>query len=292
MYSRIIVPLDGSNNAELVLPYVRALATGMNARIELVRVVEPVRFEITETAYGVDVEGILRELRQAGEEYLHATTRSLSDQGFSVAHALHDGLAAEAIVRLAAEAPDTLIAMSARGLSAIPRWLLGSVTDSVLHSAETPVLVTKWSDGASDEDDGVLKTVIVPLDGSELAESALPHATAIAAALKLSVTLAWVTDTPVEFRGTMDLAGRNYLSAAAKKVAAQGVTSVDQDIFHGDPADAILDLAEATPGSLVAMATHGRSAPVRFIVGSVTDRVVHHSSSPVLVIRPGHPKSD
>ena len=291
MYSRIIVPLDGSSNAELALPYVRALSTGLNAQIELVRVVEPVRFEVTEAAYGADVEGVLRARRQTGEEYLRGAARELSDSGLNVSQTLHDGLAAGTIVRLAAEAPDTLIVMSARGLSAIPRWLLGSVTDRVLHSAETPLLVTKWSDGGFGED-GVLKTVIVPLDGSALAESALPHASGIAAALKLSVTLAWVSDTPKEFQGAMDLTGRDYLSAAADKVAELGVEGVDWGIFHGDPAHAVLELAEATPGSVIAMATHGRAALARFVVGSVTERVVHHSKSPVLVIRPTHRESE
>ena len=264
----------------------------MDARIDLIRVVEPIRFEITTAAYGVDIDGVLRELRQAGEEYLHEAARSLNDHGLAISHKLLDGLAADTIVRLAAAAPDTLIVMSARGLSAIPRWLLGSVTDRVLHSAKTPVLVTKWIDDESDRDVGALKTVIVPLDGSDLAEKALPHASEMAVALKLNVTLAWVSDTPKEFQGNRDLAGRNYLSEAAHRVAERGVGSVDQAIFHGDPADAILGLATATPESVVVIATHGRAAPARVVVGSVTDRVVHHSTSPVLVIGPGVQESD
>ena len=60
---------------------------------------------------------------------------------------------------------------------------------------------------------------------------------------------------------------------------------MEERLIHGEPAGAIVDLAKETPNALVAMTTHGRSGVERWVMGSVTDRLVRHSGQPVLVIR-------
>ena len=77
----------------------------------------------------------------------------------------------------------------------------------------------------------------------------------------------------------------NYLHAIRDRLSAEGVASVEKRVLHGHPAVTIVDLAHETAKSLVTMTTHSRSGIGRWVLGSVTDRVVRHSGDPVLVIR-------
>jgi nucleotide-binding universal stress UspA family protein len=79
---------------------------------------------------------------------------------------------------------------------------------------------------------------------------------------------------------------RAYLETKAAELRAQGVQYVRTVLPTGPAADAIVDLARHTLGSLIIMCTHGRSGVARWVLGSVTDKVVHHCASPVLVLRP------
>jgi nucleotide-binding universal stress UspA family protein len=79
--------------------------------------------------------------------------------------------------------------------------------------------------------------------------------------------------------------GRGYLKGITENLRKQGVPLVEEQLFQGDPAGTIVDFARGMAGSLVAMTTHGRSGVGRWLLGSVTDRVVCQSGVPVLVIR-------
>ena len=83
----------------------------------------------------------------------------------------------------------------------------------------------------------------------------------------------------------MDDAAVKYVEDVAKGLKQKGVKEVEQRLVHGQPAASIVDMAKDTPGSLVAMTTHGRSGVGRWVLGSAADRVVRHSGSPVLLIR-------
>ena len=105
----------------------------------------------------------------------------------------HEGDPAELIINESSQEADTLIAMSTHGRSGINRWVMGSVTDKVLHGVNEPLLIVRSQEGnppASIE----ANNVILPLDGSALAEQVLPHAVALAKALRATVTLLRTTD--------------------------------------------------------------------------------------------------
>ena len=84
---------------------------------------------------------------------------------------------------------NTLIVMATHGRSGIQRWLLGSVADKVLHGATNHVLLVRANDGGKTDGEAALKTVIVPLDGSPLAEQVLPYVVELAKKMKLKVVL-------------------------------------------------------------------------------------------------------
>lgn len=155
-----------------------------------------------------------------------------------------------------------------------------------------------------------LETIIVPVDGSSLAERAIPHAAALAKALDLRVTLLRASSTAEEFSAVTGyqrldrVSGLHfqnfegmakeawnqalgYLKGLEESLRSQGIASVDHRIKRGWAANIIVDVAVETPGNLVAMTTHGRSGAARWAMGSVTDRVVLHSEGPVLVVQVG-----
>jgi nucleotide-binding universal stress UspA family protein len=205
--------------------------------------------------------------------------------------------------------------MTTHGRSGISRWLLGSVTDKVLHVTTNPLLMVRAYDQENPPEAVNLQTIIVPLDGSSLAEQVLPHAVSLARALKLRVLLAKATPSlgeyqrylehyPLdgsstvysgmyeEFSREEDALAMQYLHQIQEKLNNQGLSSVEERLLKSHAADAIVGLARETPHSLVAMTTHGRSGVGRWLLGSVADRVVRYSRDLVLVIRAAEETSE
>lgn len=143
--------------------------------------------------------------------------------------------------------------------------------------------------------------ILVPLDGSPLAEQVLPHVHALAAnegtsRITLLRAVAPVLSTSVDYTGvlassvadameTLVQEARDYLAGVANEFRAEGYR-VNIEVSALSPADAILDYAESEHADMIAIATHGRSGVGRWVFGSVTQKVVQAAPVPVLVIRP------
>ena len=140
MYSRILVPLDGSLLAERVLPYARILAKGFGARVDLLNVFSPTPESLADNAHGRHSHQIDANLRAEGLDYLHRVTPSIRCVGVEVSCTVKAGDPESWIVEEAEKEPDTLISMSTHGRSGAARLMLGSVTDKILHSTSAPVL--------------------------------------------------------------------------------------------------------------------------------------------------------
>ncbi len=141
------------------------------------------------------------------------------------------------------------------------------------------------------------RKILVPLDGSSLAEAVLPHVRALAKCMSAEVVLLTVPVYPVRGFTVADPLLLQSLAELTRSNAAeylQGVTanlkgdglSVSYDLRDGPVAQTILDFSGEIHADLVAMATHGRGGFTRFLLGSVADQVVQRSSAPVLLIRP------
>lgn len=278
MYSEILVPLDGSHLSEQVLPYVRMLAGSFGLPVQLFQAFGPVSEELADPVHGRYLDAVSASYRNAATDYLNGVKKSLGGIGTPVTCTVREGRPAHLIVDEAEKTPGTLIAMSTHGRSGVSRWLMGSVTNKVLHATNAPILVVRASEAEYAAPPSDLTSIIVPLDGSLLAEESLSHATDLAKAMKLNVILARVETDGEEV-------GDRYLHEVRERLAREGVTSVEKRVLHGHPAVNLVDLAHDTRESLIAMTTHGRSGIGRWVMGSVTDRVVRHSGDPVLVIR-------
>jgi nucleotide-binding universal stress UspA family protein len=306
MYSKLLVPLDGSRFSEAILPYALTFAKTLHVPVDLLHVIEPERVEVESARVARSNRMVEAELREINERYLTGVARSFG-QTVTVRAAVQMGNPPEVIVDRGAAEEGVLIAMSTHGRSGFRRWYLGSVTEKVLHASKDPLLIVRGKEqGASVVEEASLKTILVPLDGSPLAERVLPHVAAVARELKLKVVLMRVyslaaltyTEDSIEEGSPIDVAAltdtlnsevQRYLEVKAAELKDEGVQNISREMFVGDAAGKIVDLAHQVPDSLVAMCTHGRSGIKRWVLGNITDRVVRHCGSPVLVVRSSTP---
>ena len=193
-----------------------------------------------------------------------------------------------------------LLAMATHGRSWVHRWLLGSVAEKILRATANPLLLIRPNESSDSEGEASLKSVVVPLDGSALAESVLPMVADFAKKLDLEVVLLRAYDLPYSavtfghvyygfdvqklMSQTKDLA-REYLEKKATEIKELGIDNVSCVTKEGLGADEIIKLAGESPDCLIAMCSHGRSGVSRWVLGSVTETVVRHTSNPVLVLR-------
>lgn len=298
MYSKILVPLDGSPIAEKVLPFVRSVVKAADLPVELLHVVDPDVASIYEDPqYGRYVDVVEAELQNKSLDYLKKIAATFPKPA-TASCTVRMGKAYDTIIADAAAQPDTLIAMATHGRAGVHRWLLGSVAERVLRHASNPLLLVRASVEAR-ADGAPLKTVIVPLDGSPLAEKVLPHVTGIAKAMDLEVVLVRAYALPLAYLEDRDFyspypdkllkgfkeEARQYLEEKAAQLKKEGLKRISSVALEGDSADQIIAIAKKTADALVAMCTHGRSGLGRLVLGSIADRVVRHSGDPVLLIR-------
>ena len=310
MYSKIIVPLDGSDLAEQALPYAELVAATLSAPIELVQAYDVLPGNILGSRSPRIADQLQMGARERAEASLEPTRQRLEADGFAVNIATQRGPAADVIVAQAGTDPGALLVMCTHGRGGISRWVMGSVTDKVLHTVPNPMLIVRATVTGPASPSSSLKTVVVPLDGSALSELAIPHAVSMAAALSARITALQITPTTDYYRRQLtvvtpemgaipdfdpgspeEMADEDaqtvnaYLEDVSNRMAIDHAHGVDTaHVVDDNIAQSIIDQAAAQP-SLVVMTTHGRSGVGRMVLGSVTDRVIRHSNTPALVIR-------
>jgi nucleotide-binding universal stress UspA family protein len=170
----------------------------------------------------------------------------------------------------------------------------------VLQASVNPLLLIRPDEKKLPTGAVRLATIIVPLDGSHLAEMIFPHVIYLATGLNLAVVLIRTYTLPTSgyfiAAGLSPSDGKNlgerikgevtsYLQAKVNELTTKGVGEVTFLLMEGKGPEEINELAQRTSDNLVAMSTHGRSGIGRWVLGSVTDRVVSYSGDPVLIIR-------
>ncbi len=292
MYKRILVPLDSSSLSESALPYAQQFAKAFGARIELVSAVQTnVEAEVPDSI----TEAAIKDTKTYLAHIADSLPKDLSPR-FQV----KTGYPADVIVDEAKPEDGTLIVMATHGYSGIKRLMLGSVAHKVVQAADAPVLLIPG--GAKSPEGGPveLRRAIIPLDGSEMAEHILPPIVQLCSALGMELILVRAYN-PIfpgssirmhEISKIVHDAAENYIKEKATDLRDICGKEIGYRVLRGIPAEQIVDFALETPNSITAMCTHGRHGPGRWLLGSVTDAVIHCSEEPVLVIRgpkPGKP---
>ena len=155
MYSRILVPLDGSEVAERVLPHVEALATKFEAAVMLLRTTTAAEALPPAPSLGVPPFGVptaapifdrvafAKAEREEAIHYLVAVADGLRHRGVNVAYEQREGAPADVIIERAAQWPADLIAMTTHGRTGLGRIVMGSVAYEVVHRAPCPILLVR-----------------------------------------------------------------------------------------------------------------------------------------------------
>lgn len=298
MYEKILLPLDGSTLSECALPYARFLATALHVPVELLHAIDADIIAVCGNPRYVNDEKSLEErLKERNLRYL-TKVESLFPEPSKVSCSVEVSKAEELILARAQTEPDTLIVMATHGYSGIKRWLLGSVAEKVLHGATNHLLLIRATEEGMKSEVVSLQTLIVPLDGSPLAEIAIPYAVELASRLDLAITLIRAFSLQASTSMTEEQAesiqevgdqigkeAQDYLDEKAEHLRAQGVKKLSKVVVEGPAAESIITLAREKPNSWVVMGTHGRSGVSRWVLGSITERVTRHANDPVLVIR-------
>jgi nucleotide-binding universal stress UspA family protein len=297
MYTRLLVPLDGSSLAESALPVVERLALLGNAQVYLLHVIErsaPV------TVHG---ERHLTSLEEANE-YLDGVAQRLRAAGVAAsfhAHEVPQGDVARCIIDHAEEVHADLIVLCIHGEGRVRQWLFGSIAQQVLRRGTTPVLLTRPPLG-SETPRFDPQRVLVALDATEAAEAAIVPAADIARGLHATLHLVMVVATTGTVRGerrsatslmpnasqmVLELERQDaleYLERLAASLSCPDLT-VTSEVRRGDVASALAEEADEPGVGLVVLATHGRSGLQAVWAGSVAAALLARTRATVLLLR-------
>lgn len=299
MFTKLLIPLDGSKAAEQVLPYARLFAAMLQNPVEFIAIIDSVGLaaDLTESGRERDeFNALVGEVVRKSNDYLSAVSKTF--EGVASDCVVEEGVPAELIIRRGEREPGMVIAMTTHGRSGVHRWLLGSVVEKVLRATANPLLLIRADEQSRTEIEASLKSIVVPLDGSELAESVLPTVKELAKKMNLAVILlrAYTISATAFMYGhgyhAWDLHrvktnAHEYLERKAVELRDSGVAAVSWVAREGLSADAVIKMASETVEPLIVMCSRGRSGVSRWTLGSVTETVVRHVSSPVLVLRAG-----
>ncbi len=274
----VLVPLDGTDHAELALSLAQRFAKSLDAGLCLVAI-HPADEELWAAAH-IDLSAELSHRRAWLEEYLQGVATKARAEGVKVRWSVHEGEVNQQLRDAAAEPDVVMVAMttSGAGFQGVPST---SVTDRLVRARSKPVLVVP-PQTSSEEWAGLL----VALDGSEAAEQALPLAREIAKGMNAVLHLVHVVDAnpgwalPADAQERLTTSLTEWGEAYLKRVAKPNDCTA---VLDGPVLDAIFGYAEAAGCGGVVLATHGRSGPERLELGSVADAVVHETGRPVLL---------
>jgi Universal stress protein UspA and related nucleotide-binding proteins len=301
MHKVIMAPTEGSDNERAAISVAVKLAQRLDADLRLVRVeTAPLVIEtVAPTSVLMITEQTLRDERLARLRKLEALGTECRALGeIKVMTALEDGPVAPTLRDYAEKFNVDLIVMSSHSRGGVKRVTLGSATDYLVRQTNVPVLVVKPPVsfiGATPEQ--TFSRIVVPLDGSALAEQILPEVAALASRLNSTISLLQVL-TPLTYSQKQimqpglpwwdtDIAMANaYLARAASSLTEEGLTVSNDVVLSDDIATGILDYSMRTRADLIAIATSGSGGMSRFVFGTVADEVTRKSPTSLLVFHP------
>jgi nucleotide-binding universal stress UspA family protein len=300
MIRSILVPLDGSPSAEEALPLALAVARQAEAAVQLVHVHLLVSEMFAEARACMESTFDPRAQERAAA-YLDDVVRRVEPAAnVPVSPVLLEGSVPDALHEHVVASKADLVVMATHGRGPVSRFWLGSVADALVRRLPVPVLLVRpKGEGPDLSWQPALGRILVPLDGSRLAEQVLGPALDLGRALRAEFRLLQVIE-PLQVMGeAVVLAGagqylddalrqaESYLESVAEGLRAHGAGRVEVEaVIHPQPAAAILEEAEANHVGLIALATHGRRGLSRLLLGSIADKLVRAAPTPVLVYRP------
>lgn len=284
IYQNILVPLDGSELAERVLPAALYLAEAMHGSVTLLTVV---------AKKPSDDVNLMAQAIQTGEYeadlYLRSVKKHFLPSMVPIETAVITGKPDKDIIEYAKENGTNLIIMSTHGRSGITRWSFGRTADKVLRRSPCPTVILR---SEHDIEPDQFKRVLLPLDGSPLAERVLTPALEMAKSVGVELFMIHVVEKGSFYGFGHDEAhidaeieaAQTYLDELRDRAIPAGV-AVHSHIEVGSSADAIVDYAEAQEIDLIVVSSRGDSGFNNWMFGSVAEKVMKGAPCAILVIR-------
>ena len=295
MLEKILVPLDGSSLGELALIHAKELAVAFDSEVHLLSVVEK-----RDSEYQRMIQIYLQKITEEMQTFFNQANPKVT-----IKLSLVDGSPAVEIVEYARQKRMSLVIIVSHGHSGIMPWSMGSTANKVVLTIHNPVLLVRASMfNAKRRPEKLFNKILLPLDGSEVGEAALPYAIEIAQKLKSEVILLSVIESSQHVRtiGGQDYIhypeqqiekmkedANQYLTVTTKKLANSGVNGRSV-VKEGDAAQEIIRFAKQGNIRLIAMSSHGRSGMRGWVFGSVSNKVIQGGKTSLLLVRP--PQAD
>ena len=283
MWKKILVPLDGSDLAELALPYAQEIASAFNSELILLYVSEP-----------ADEEHL-----HMHQLYLEKLAGQLKKQLKRVSPVVTSGKTVDEIVKYTEKNDIRLIIMASHGSSGIIPWAAGGIASKVIDAIGVPLLLIKETKRRKTKEKHLISRILLPLDGSEAGEAAITRAKELKARLEAEVILLEVVPLGRHLRtvGGLDYIlypepeietfkkeAKEYLDKVYKRLQ-RGKGELTIAISSGEVTKEILDYAKKKRVSLIAISSHGHSGMTKWVFGSTAQKIIQDSPIPVLVVK-------
>ena len=295
MYDRIVIAVDGSDEAVHAARRGLELANAYDATVDVIHVVERNALRLTRTG------DERTRLRDRGAAILDETDGVASEVGLSVSTKLVEGRPAVRISKFAAESDADLVVVGKQGLTGVTRRLVGGVTEGILHRSPSPVLVVPEGDPEAEAAAGYSR-ILLPTDGSEPAEDAVLHGEAVSRDYGSTVHVLNVVDLQAaggvfnaggldsEFVERLEASGRKAVDRVTDEIGdaapeTEVRTAVERSTSFDGVAAGIREYVETNGIDLIVMSSHGRSNLERQVLGSVASTVLRTVDVPVLVVK-------
>jgi len=302
MFNTILVPLDGSQLAECVLPHIVAIARSFDAEITLLRILE--KNQASAPAQLFDLLNWQINKTKAAL-YLEKTKARFQESGLRARTIVLEGLVAEGITEYAQNQGMKLIVLSSHGRNGLTQWGISSITQKIILSAQTSLLIVRahQHDIQAGELSAIplYQRILVPLDGSQRAENVLPIITQLAHFHKSQMHLVQVVQTPEMARQMppapedIDLSNRvvarnreeagYYLEQVKSRSYLEGIAVQTHLITSDNAAVALHQLAEQEHIDMVTLSAHGYSGNLQWPYGSMVNNFIMYSKVPLLIVQ-------
>ncbi len=302
MFDTILVPLDGSQLADCVLPHVVAIASSFDAEVTLLRMLEKSQAGTSAQLFDL-VNWQINKTRAT--LYLEKTRARFQESKIRARTEIMEGLAAEGITEYAQNQGMKLIVLSSHGRNGLTQWGISSVTQKVILSVQTSLLIVRAHQygihiGELSEVP-VYQRILVPLDGSQRAENVLPIITQLANFHKSQIHLVQVVQTPEmarqmpAVREDIDLSERvvernqeeagRYLEQVKSRSYLEGIAVKTHLITSDNAVVALHQLGEQEHVDMVALSAHGYSGNHQWPYGSMVNNFIMYGKVPLLIVQ-------
>ncbi|MEM7480302.1 MAG: universal stress protein [Acidobacteriota bacterium] len=291
---RILMPTDFSTSADAALGEALFFARRSRAELHLLHVIEWLQPRPSSEMDLIEMDEVFERLGEVAAAETRRLLERVPTKQLEIRESLRRGISAAAEIVAYAEAESIdLIVIGTHGRRGVRRFLLGSVAEEVARTAACPVLTLPERGDLTE--DLEIERIVVPFDYSDDACASLRTAISLARSFNGRIDLVHailpptVAGASVPMPAVVPTTLARTQELALQKVASEVTTpevTVDAHLLVGPVPSSITSYAEEVQANLIVMASHGLSGYHRFLLGSVTERVVRSASCPVLVCRP------